>query len=843
MAQSYTTTDGVLIIPGAYSTFKVEQSNSGLATTGVIMLVGEAEAGQDFSTEEELYLNSFGPDQASDVVAKYKSGPLVDAFKGAIAAANDPNIVGSFSRIILAKTNVSAQASGNNLKNYDASNYADSTTAAVKPKDKNFGKSGNLIGLTVTANTAEAAVTTGAILIAKAQVNTDVLFRVNGGAELSISLTASDLPPAIVADIDGLAGIDATGGAAVVLAASIAAKSLALTLVTGNKVRIDLTGGTWDNTPVVGSQAYLPAGGIISGGADENAGTYVITAANTTQIFATKLIDATGAGATLTAPLSDVGGSIVTSMATHLNVFGQIYVTLTASNPSPGLGKSLEIANKATGGLASNIVFSTAGLANPVVSTVAAPKALTAGTEYSTAFTLTRASDNVNETITAGGTIILTLGYAGTTGSITLDKVLGTASITVAGGSNPGTYTLSLSDYASIADLCSYINSLSPSFTAAPASGLTATVNPKVLDSGVFGIATSQGAKVGRIKADANKLYNAINNTSVLVNLTAEGISGLPAPAALSFLSGGSKGGTTTAQVTAAIDALEAVQGNFLIPLFSRDASLDIADGLTDASSTYSIASINAYARTHVLKLSTLKRRRNRQAFCSVEDTFNNAKSAASNLASFRVAMTFQDIKDSDSFGVIKQYQPWLGAVKAAAMQAAGFYRPIVHKFINISGVLQKAGDFKDQNDTNVEDALLAGLLPIRRSDTGGFFWVSDQTTYGKDNNFVYNSIQATYVADIIAMTTAKRMELAFVGQSVADVNAQFALMTLETIMADFFRLRLIAASDDAVRGFKNATIKIKGPTMVVSIEVKLAGAIYFIPISFLVSQVEQSAG
>jgi hypothetical protein len=60
--------------------------------------------------------------------------------------------------------------------------------------------------------------------------------------------------------------------------------------------------------------------------------------------------------------------------------------------------------------------------------------------------------------------------------------------------------------------------------------------------------------------------------------------------------------------------------------------------------------------------------------------------------------------------------------------------------------------------------------------------------------------------------------------------------------MEDLKRLKLIAVSDDAPKGFKNASIKISGTSMAVSFEVKLAGAIYFIPIFFLVSQVQQSA-
>jgi hypothetical protein len=119
---------------------------------------------------------------------------------------------------------------------------------------------------------------------------------------------------------------------------------------------------------------------------------------------------------------------------------------------------------------------------------------------------------------------------------------------------------------------------------------------------------------------------------------------------------------------------------------------------------------------------------------------------------------------------------------------------------------------------------------------------VSDQTTYGKDGNFVYNSIQMVYAADTVALTTAMRMENAFVGQSLSDVSAALALSYLQGIMSDFLRLKLIAPSSDAPLGFRNAKIVIDGPAMRVSAEVKIAGSIYFIPISFYVTQITQTA-
>ena len=51
MAQSYVTTDGTLIIPGAYAKVSVQQQNSGLAVSGVIALVGES-TGTPFAAQK-----------------------------------------------------------------------------------------------------------------------------------------------------------------------------------------------------------------------------------------------------------------------------------------------------------------------------------------------------------------------------------------------------------------------------------------------------------------------------------------------------------------------------------------------------------------------------------------------------------------------------------------------------------------------------------------------------------------------------------------------------------------------------------------------------------------------
>jgi hypothetical protein len=832
MAQSYVTDAGTLVIPGAYPSIKVQQGASGLSTTGVLFFVGEASAGPDFTLETELSDNAFGPDQLADVVAKYKSGNLVDAFRAAATPANDPDIVGAPNRFVLVKTNPSTKASLA-LPKIGGGTYA-------SLYDKNYGQLGNLIYASVTTKTAEVKPTTGSFTYIPAVGTVNATLRANGGDDLVLSLVANTTPTAFVSAVDGLAGVSATGG----VDRACITVSGTLALAAASNVVVVTRSVAWAVTPTVGDTLVIPAASVLAGGADENVGAYVITAVSPTTVTATKLSDAAKPAAvpgTITAP-ANVGAASIVSTTDDLKAYSPVAITLEGSTIIDGVGKTLEINQLGTGTDLLNRTAFILGTTSAVtwISATGSPVLLTSSAEYAVNLNVARQVDSASETIGVGGQIALKLGYTGTSCAVVITPT--TITLTPVGGSG-STLALAFKDFPTLADLASYINAQT-GYKAAVGTTALGQMSPLGLDEGTFACGTDFGNYSLRLKVDAVKFALAIAENSGLIQLgnpIAPAASGLPDTMSTTYLSGGAKGGTTDAIFNSAMDELKTVSGNFVVPLFSRDAASDIADDLTESSSTYTIANVHLASRTHVTAMSTLKKRKNRQAFLSLRDSFENDKDAAANLANYRCSLTFQDQKVQGANGII-QGQPWMGAALAAGMQAAGFYRAIFHKGINCSGVLQAAADFKDKDEDQVEDALKAGLLVAKKSDDGGFQFVSDQTTYLKDNTPYFNSIQQVYVGDIIALTTAQRMEKAFVGQSIADVSAALALTALEGIMADFLRLKLIAVSDDAAKGFKNATIKISGNVMKVSVEVKLAGAIYFIPIEFLVTQVQQSA-
>lgn len=863
MAQSYVTDTGAtMIIPSAKASYTVQPSNSGLATSGVLMLVGEADAGPVYTAETDLEANAFGPDQLADVVAKYKSGPIVDAFRIAAVPANDPAILGSPSRMVLVKTNTSVKASTAIQKINSGGVYG-------TLYDKSYGSLGNHIYVEISSPQAEVVPTTGSFTFIPtvgaitAKVSESGVERTTHSTGLVMA--ANRTPTLVASDFDGLTNVATTAGSGAKRAIALTITTETLGIAAGSPTAHDIVltySGTFGVTPVAGDTLVIPiTNTTLRGASQENAGAYVITSATSSVINATKLSDA-GKGTP-----SPVVGAIthpVTVAPTAIGnvddiiIYAPITISVDNSTVANGIGKSLEIAvfaNASTDSLA-NACFQL-GTTTPVtwLSTVAAPVVMTA-TERTCKVNASRASDAISEEITSGGQVAFRISYddptTATAATVTITDTALTTSINGAAGDN---LSLTLADFPTIADLVAFIDA-TPRYSAAVGTAVLGNLSPEVLDNVTAapmlaatvptGSPTPVGALNCRIKCDAYKFFTAISEQSVLVQLgnpATQATSGLPEVTTTPLrLSGGSKGGTLSTTVASAINALEMVAGNFLVPCFSRDASADYALGLTDASSTYTISGIHAAAKSHVLAMSTLKKGKNRQAFLAIDTTFANAQQTAANIASFRCSMNFQGPKVLSSVGTVTTFGSWMSAALAAGMQAAAFYKAIFNKGINASGFVQAAGDFDDRNDTNVEDALLAGLMPARRDPTGFWKWASDQTTYGRDNNFVFNSIQAVYVADIICTTTAQRMERAFVGQSVADVSAAVALTYFETIMSDFMRLKLIASSDDAKKGFKNVSIRISGGAMIVSAEIKLAGAIYFIPISFLVSPVTQTA-
>jgi len=826
MPITYSSEAGTLYIPGAYAQNKVVATAGGIAANGYIIVLGESDGGPTYLDESDLSLNVFGPDQLADIRAKYISGPLVDACAGAINASNDEGILGSVAGLIPVKVNGGTIASGT-IPLIGGGTYGTLSARLA-------GKSGNLINRTITT-VIEVIPTTGTFVLASPQQVTDISFRVNGAAAVTGTgvLAQYATPTAMVSAINALSGVAATGG----VDRTIIGSAISVNVTVSGRVATFTSTTTFAVMPTVGDILVVPNGTAYT---TNNEGSYVVIGVTGSNIIrAYKVLDSVGTGASITNPSAE--GPIPT-LSTALIAYSPVTISLEAGAVVDGKGKSLEIANSGTY-LLSDLAYKVTGVstADKVdwVSTSTVPALLVSGTEYKVNLNLVRQKDSVSETYTIGGDVILTMGYTGTTASCVITG--GVMTLTLVGGSSAGTYIISLNDYATVNDLCVYLGTIA-GLTAAPGTNALGSRAPLTLDEGTYGFATNNGVKTGRIKADGTEFYNTVNTSSGLVSFAPVGskTNGLPEFASVGFLAGGAKGATTNLAIQNALDACEMVTANFVLPCFSRNATADIAAGLTDSGSTYDIASINAAVKAHCLLMSQLKYRKRRLAVTSFKGSFTESKNMAGSVANSRCATTFQDVTSLDAFGSLKVFQPWMAAAKAVGMQSAGLYKDITNKRVNITGA--SAADFNDQRVSPKEQAIKAGLLTIIRKGTS-FVWMEDQTTYTVDDNFVFNSLQAMYAADIVAATAEQRMESAFCGQSLADVSAQDAKLVLTTVLDELrTKYKLLSPSDDALSGYKNIKIRVLENVMVCSAEIKLTTSIKFIPIIFSITQIVQTA-
>jgi len=951
---------GTLVIPSSAVKTNVRSPASGIGAFGIVAIIGEAEQGPgtgDTSAAENIEDNFYGPGQIGNVIAKYGSGNIIEAFKALAAPSNDPLITGAVTRIFIYKTN-------NSTSGTSSISTISGTYATLESQSE--GILGNQLKWSASAATSAVAPTTGAFSYAPvptAGTSALVKYRLQGGTEVTGTVSANQTPTTVATNLSA-ADFLVTGGVDRSAVTGLASVTAVLT-ASGAGITFALAGASvFPVTPVAGDLMIIPSGVLYGTSATSsfaaattsytfNAGAYVLTAVsnstNSAILTATKL--ANNVGATLVNPvtvsasfsatvtndvqiyspltftdmagvtrsaltsLTNAGVSVtVTGSALRLNVASGTAIFGTGSN-APLVGDNLFIpsgsaiigagsanvgwytittvnnvtssayliASRLSNGAPVNVASATitatpnsdvkvvrpwidgqrsemeivdnAGTTNltsvfkdlatataaSFISTAATPVLVT-GTDYKATVNVNRSIDNTQESyVSIGGNTALELGYLGTTATVSVSAT--NMVFTVVGGAGAN-LTLTFSNFGNLTALADYINQQT-GYSAAVASNAVGSLPATILDQGLYGLATSTAASVlpCRIKKDSYDFEQALlGSPTVIATLGAYGQTGLPEPTTVDhFFTGGARKGTTGAQFNAAVDELARINCNFVVPLFSQDASGDIASGLTDSASTYTISAVNAYVKSHCIAMSTPKKKKHRLGICSFKGTFANGIAQAQSLASARTALMIQDVKAVALDGTITQFQPWYGAAVAGGMQAIGLYRSISRKFANISGIVNPSG-FSPKDDTQLETALLSGILVLENPPTGGFRFVSDQTTYGKDTNFVYNSLQVMYTSDFIAVDLANAFDNFAVGQAITDISAGAGLVFLQTKMGQYFNNKLIASSDQSASGYDSTSVTISGPVMRVGVNAYVTNAISFVLISFDVSQASQTA-
>ena len=361
------------------------------------------------------------------------------------------------------------------------------------------------------------------------------------------------------------------------------------------------------------------------------------------------------------------------------------------------------------------------------------------------------------------------------------------------------------------------------------------------------------------VKTAATNLYRLqeeileiINDESQLIEAELiPNVTGIPANLAFTFLSGGVKGASAPSDFSAGLDKSLAEEYNIALLAISRDASDDISDNLTDSGSTYDIESAIAALDTHLRLRGNIKNRKEAQGMVGYrKDTKASVYTQAQTTNSELIQMAMQDVLKLDTDATLKWKQPHVFAAMMAGIRlGTQVGEPLTHKFLNCEGIGHAVdpetgledGDFNP--NTDYDEAIDAGVTFAEQAN-GGFRIVVDNTTYGKDESFVWNRGSVIEAAQFSAKEIRRSAELIFVGQKVSAGIAKSIKTMLRGKLKELFDANIITASDDAPQGYVEETfvVNIQGNTALVQVEIKPVQGLDFIFIEFTLGDISQSA-
>ena len=398
-------------------------------------------------------------------------------------------------------------------------------------------------------------------------------------------------------------------------------------------------------------------------------------------------------------------------------------------------------------------------------------------------------------------------------------------------------------------------------------SGFSATL----IDSaaGVSRIATELDiVDAADVKAAAVDMYRLSEEIKELINENSDYIecelssipeNGLPAVISSEQLTGGAQGASSNSDFSNALAKSLAKDYNVALPLIAQDATDDVALGsyyvngfVTDAASSYTIASVQASLKTHLNLRSQIKTRKEAQGFCGIRaSAASDAYAASTTLASELVQMCMQDVKVLASDCELRWFQPFIQAAMMAGIRlGTEVGEPLTHKFMNVYGVgsyVDMAGDESEQGDfdpnTDYDEAIDNGIL-FAEQVPGGWRVVVDNTTYGADQSFIWNRGSVIEAAQFVNKSLRETAELLFVGKKIIGNQANSIKASLRSKLVELFNAEILSASEDAPQGFieDNFVVEISGNTASVQVHIKPVQGLDFVFITFTIGDISQTA-
>lgn len=593
--------------------------------------------------------------------------------------------------------------------------------------------------------------------------------------------------------------------APVTAASAFSPVTVTLTGVTaaGSAASLEIASAGGSIQSALSAVAYSNMVGIIS---STDVGIATISAVATgTKLAVT--IDGTVVGFTSVPKAGDVvhiGRNSAIAGANKENV--SIYVVESATAKTVSLVTYSSLAPVSVAAVANNVtandIQKTAGF---VSSSVAVKKISSASEAQVWVDAIDTKNNVVFPTTKVGGTVYLEVGYYDgvATGCTLSIDAFRTMTIVVTGGQ---TLTVKLAKYKTIQNLADFLNTKAGLKAVVPVV-INKTLPTSVLDAvdviNICGVFTPDSTN-GKIKGDYYSFKKFMDDNFGLIAFQAGTLplkAGLPSVEAVAaFLTGAVVGGTSDADVQGGLDESLKIDVRNVVPCFSRDALEDVADGMTDPSSTYSIDSINAAVKAHVATASTIKVRRYRFGVISVHSSFEDAKTKCAEMAYERLQMCFEQYRAIDGSGAIQWFLPWMGSMAVATGRSqAALATSMLRKtfaFSAVKHVGQKSlfddtlvQDFDAEDTGKLEDAITAGLVCHRAVVGFGIRMESpDLSTRSRENDpegWVWERVNVLFCLDEVRTTLDSTLDN-FIGSRQSDASVAVIQEAINSALRPF---------------------------------------------------------
>jgi len=285
------------------------------------------------------------------------------------------------------------------------------------------------------------------------------------------------------------------------------------------------------------------------------------------------------------------------------------------------------------------------------------------------------------------------------------------------------------------------------------------------------------------------------------------------------YLSGGTRGTSSNSAWQTGFDKLLTMRCNSVVVLADRDGA---DEGL---GSTFTLDSVAAQLVSH-LSVANGIGKSERGGYMGVKKTKTAYTAMANKINNPDIQLSAQWHQLLDVDGNLVQFPYWSSAVLAAGMRAGmpEVGEPLTHKYIGTFGMGQDPSwDPKDRTDGNI--LIQAGCLFAETITGKGTRWVRDITTWVNDDNMAYMEGSVRDAVRYVSYGHRTLLEDRFTGVKATPTNAQGIKDTGCEYLEQCRGQNIIVDSTDPrtgafVKAYHNYRVTISGDIATIRVEI-----------------------